>query len=174
MEPEPIWKASDDNEPTQVPVSGQIEFRNVVVRYKPEAPIVLKNLSFKIESGQKIGVVGRTGAGKLFGSNKIVNFYVLGKTTITSALFRLVELEEGEVLVGDVNIKRMGSKLRHHLTIIPQVSIYTFKNDSILCFRTQFCLPGLCARTWIRLISSAVNNCSRSLSGLDFCSAFNS
>jgi ATP-binding cassette subfamily C (CFTR/MRP) protein 4 len=63
MKPEPVWKSSEKDEPTQIPVSGRIEFRNVVVRYKPDAPSVLKNLSFKIESGQKIGVVGRTGAG---------------------------------------------------------------------------------------------------------------
>ncbi|KAI6170750.1 hypothetical protein M3Y97_01125400 [Aphelenchoides bicaudatus] len=103
-EPEPMWIENKD-ESIQVPVSGNIEFRNVSVRYKSDSPLVLRSLTFKIESGQKIGVVGRTGA---------------GKTTITSALFRLIELEEGEVLVGDVNIKRMGSRLRHHLTIIPQ------------------------------------------------------
>jgi ABC-type multidrug transport system fused ATPase/permease subunit len=102
MEPESIWKSETE----QHPISSCIEFRNVSVRYKPSLPLVLKDLSFKIESGQKIGLIGRTGA---------------GKSTITSALFRLIELESGDILIGDVNIKDLGCRLRQYLTIIPQV-----------------------------------------------------
>ena len=48
------------------PSEGEIEFSNVCLRYRPQLPLVLHNLSFKIKSSEKIGVVGRTGAGELF------------------------------------------------------------------------------------------------------------
>lgn len=46
------------------PIKGDIEFRNFSLRYRPDTDLVLKNLSFTIKAGQKVGVVGRTGAGK--------------------------------------------------------------------------------------------------------------
>ena len=45
---------------TKWPNSGEIEFRNVRFRYQPNSPLVLKNISFKIRGGEKIGIVGRT------------------------------------------------------------------------------------------------------------------
>ena len=72
--------------------------------YQNEAP-VLKNLNFKIEEGAKIGIVGRTGA---------------GKSSILAALFRLSDYE-GDILIDEINCKEIGlHDLRSHISIIPQ------------------------------------------------------
>ena len=66
----------------------------------------MKNLSFTIDSQQKVGIVGRTGA---------------GKSSITLTLFRIIELDEGQILIDDVDISKVGLHcLRNCLTIIPQ------------------------------------------------------
>lgn len=62
------------------PDKGKIEFKNYSVRYRSELPFALKNLNFTIEQNDKIGVVGRTGA---------------GKSTITMALLRILDDYEG-------------------------------------------------------------------------------
>merc|ERR1712088_968079 len=66
----------------------------------------LKDLSFAIEAGQKVGIVGRTGA---------------GKSSITLALFRIVELDQGQICIDGIDIATIGLHcLRNRLTIIPQ------------------------------------------------------
>lgn len=62
------------------PEEGNIEFKDVSLRYRPNTEIVLNKLSFNVQKGQKIGVVGRTGA---------------GKSTISLAISRIVEIFEG-------------------------------------------------------------------------------
>jgi len=66
----------------QWPQSGKITFDNVSLRYRPSTPIVLKKLSFDVNRGEKIGIVGRTGA---------------GKSTMCMSLSRIMELVEGEI-----------------------------------------------------------------------------
>ncbi|CAM8928973.1 unnamed protein product [Rhodiola kirilowii] len=66
------------------PFLGSIEFEDVVLRYRPGLPSVLHGLSFKVSPNEKIGIVGRTGA---------------GKSSMLNALFRLVELEIGRILI---------------------------------------------------------------------------
>ncbi|GFS41430.1 multidrug resistance-associated protein 14 [Actinidia rufa] len=84
----------------------EIVFIYVVVRYLPNAPMVLRGISCTFEGGHKIGIVGRTG---------------IGKTTLISALFRLVELEEGMVIIDSLNISTIGlHDLRSHFAVIPQ------------------------------------------------------
>ncbi len=91
------------------PENGQIEFKNYSLKYKQELDNVLHDLNIKIMSGEKIGIVGRTGA---------------GKTSLTLGLFRLLENTTGTIIIDDVDIKKIGlHNLRHKLTIIPQVSI---------------------------------------------------
>jgi ABC-type multidrug transport system fused ATPase/permease subunit len=84
---------------------GDIEFRGVSLRYRPGTELVLKNVSFWVRAGEKIGIVGRTGA---------------GKSTIAMALSRIVELEEGSIEIDGVNIAQISLKqLRKRITIIP-------------------------------------------------------
>ncbi|PIA50779.1 hypothetical protein AQUCO_01200196v1 [Aquilegia coerulea] len=88
------------------PSSGLIQFENVILRYRPELPPVLHDLSFTVSPSEKVGIVGRTGA---------------GKSSILNALFRIVELERGRILIDGCNISTLGlTDLRRFLGIIPQ------------------------------------------------------
>ena len=88
------------------PQTGKIEFRNYSVKYRPDTKIVLKNLTFTINSGEKIGVVGRTGS---------------GKSTLCLCLFRILEPTFGSILIDDIDITKIGlSLLREIITVIPQ------------------------------------------------------
>ncbi|KAL4880304.1 P-loop containing nucleoside triphosphate hydrolase protein [Aspergillus karnatakaensis] len=92
--------------PPTWPETGQITFSNVAMRYRPSLPLVLKNLSMSIAGGERIGIVGRTGA---------------GKSSIMSALFRLTELSAGTIAIDNVDIATVGlHDLRSRLAIIPQ------------------------------------------------------
>ncbi|KAK4338994.1 hypothetical protein RND71_040456 [Anisodus tanguticus] len=73
--------------------SGFIKFEDVVLRYRPGLPHVLHDLSFTISSGQKVGIVGRTGA---------------GKSSMLNALFRIVEIEGGRILIDDYDVANIG------------------------------------------------------------------
>ncbi|KAF5736366.1 ABC transporter family protein [Tripterygium wilfordii] len=88
------------------PSSGSIKFEDVVLRYRPELPPVLHGLSFTISPSDKVGIVGRTGA---------------GKSSMLNALFRIVELERGRILIDGCDIAKFGlMDLRKVLGIIPQ------------------------------------------------------
>ena len=81
-------------------------FKDVVLRYRPTTDIVLNNLTFEIQPGEKIGVVGRTGA---------------GKSTICLAIGRIVEIEEGKILIDGIDIRKVDlAYLRSCITVIPQ------------------------------------------------------
>ena len=91
---------------TSWPSNGKIEFIEYSLRYRPETELVLKNLTFTIEPKAKIGVVGRTGA---------------GKSTICLALCRIVEADFGQILIDGVDISSISLKnLRGEIAIIPQ------------------------------------------------------
>jgi len=88
------------------PSEGKIEFRDYSLKYRPETEIVLKNLSFEVKPNEKVGIVGRTGA---------------GKSTICLALCRIVEAHEGTIFIDGVDISTVGlADLRERITIIPQ------------------------------------------------------
>ena len=88
------------------PSAGKIEFRNVWLKYREGLEPALKKANLTINAGETVGLVGRTGA---------------GKSTIMMALFRIVELSQGEVLIDDVNITDVSkNELRSKLTLIPQ------------------------------------------------------
>ncbi|KAL5340177.1 P-loop containing nucleoside triphosphate hydrolase protein [Aspergillus crustosus] len=92
--------------PASWPERGQITFSTVEMRYRPGLPLVLKGLSMEISGGERIGIVGRTGA---------------GKSSIMSALFRLTELSSGRISIDDIDISTVGLQdLRLRLAIIPQ------------------------------------------------------
>lgn len=88
------------------PEKGEIVFDNVQMRYRDGLPLVLSGLSMHVRGGERIGIVGRTGA---------------GKSSIMSTLFRLVEISGGSITIDGVNISTIGlHDLRSRLAIIPQ------------------------------------------------------
>ncbi|KAG9403133.1 hypothetical protein AC1031_006681 [Aphanomyces cochlioides] len=91
------------------PSSGAIEFTNMGFRYKDNDPLVLKDVNVHIQSGEKIGIVGRTGA---------------GKSSLTMALFRINELATGSIKIDGMDISKVGLKtLRSAIAIIPQTPV---------------------------------------------------
>lgn len=88
------------------PLEGKVAFKKVQLKYRPQNDVVLKDLSFTIDPTLKVGLVGRTGA---------------GKSTISLALTRIVELFKGKVEIDGVDISKISlDKLRQKITIIPQ------------------------------------------------------
>jgi ATP-binding cassette subfamily C (CFTR/MRP) protein 4 len=89
------------------PQDGAIEYNNLMVRYRPNLPPALKDISFKIPAGARVGVVGRTGS---------------GKSTIVQTLFRLLEAERGSIFIDGLDVSKLGlHTLRTHISVIPQV-----------------------------------------------------
>ncbi|KAG9409753.1 hypothetical protein AC1031_020065 [Aphanomyces cochlioides] len=96
----------DGSPQQQWPTVGRVVFDNVSFRYKPNDPLVLKNVSFVFQGGEKIGIVGRTGA---------------GKSSLMMALFRINEVASGRIRIDGIDTATIGLKtLRNSLAIIPQ------------------------------------------------------
>ena len=95
------------NEPPAAwPTEGKLEFDSVVAGYAPDLPPVLKGLSFAVEKNQRVGVVGRTGA---------------GKSSLTLAIFRFLNAREGSIFIDNIDISTINlHDLRSRLAIIPQ------------------------------------------------------
>ncbi|CAK7904666.1 multiple drug resistance-associated protein-like transporter 1 [[Candida] anglica] len=90
------------------PGEGAISFENYSTRYRKNLDLILKDISFDIKPREKIGVVGRTGA---------------GKSSLTLGLFRIIEPASGTIYIDGVDICKLSVyELRHHLSIIPQDS----------------------------------------------------
>ncbi|XP_070326119.1 ATP-binding cassette sub-family C member 2 isoform X2 [Odocoileus virginianus] len=105
VENEAPW-VTDKRPPEGWPSKGEIQFSNYQVRYRPELDLVLRGITCDIKSTEKIGVVGRTGA---------------GKSSLTNCLFRILEAAGGQITIDGVDIASIGlHDLREKLTIIPQ------------------------------------------------------
>lgn len=92
--------------PPEWPAKGEVRFSHYSTRYREGLDLVLRDVDCTIRPQEKIGVVGRTGA---------------GKSSLTLALFRIIEPASGAILIDGVNIATLGLRdLRSHLTIIPQ------------------------------------------------------
>ncbi|KAK2630067.1 hypothetical protein QTJ16_000887 [Diplocarpon rosae] len=92
--------------PISWPASGAVNFKNYSTRYRDGLDLVLKNVNLDIKPHEKIGVVGRTGA---------------GKSSLTLALFRIIEPSEGNISIDALNTSTIGLlDLRRRLAIIPQ------------------------------------------------------
>lgn len=103
VEKEPIQDKFES--PESWPEHGKIEFKNVYLKYCPTAPYVLKNLNFTVNPMEKIGIVGRTGA---------------GKSSLISALFLLTDIE-GHILIDGIDTKKITlESMRSKISIIPQ------------------------------------------------------
>lgn len=92
--------------PAAWPAEGKIEVEDLSVAYKDTLPPVLKNLNFTIQPGERVGIIGRTGA---------------GKSTLASVFFRLLKPREGSVRIDNIDIAELKlTDLRSRLAIIPQ------------------------------------------------------
>ncbi|GLB40936.1 putative ABC transporter transmembrane region [Lyophyllum shimeji] len=106
--PSEAASATPHDPPASWPAKGQITFTNVDLVYREGLPLVLKDVSFKINPGEKVGIVGRTGA---------------GKSSLLQAIFRMVELRNGKIEIDGVDVGRIGlSVLRGSLALVPQES----------------------------------------------------
>ncbi|GAA6213804.1 canalicular multispecific organic anion transporter 1 [Lates japonicus] len=105
IENEAEW-VNNTRPPEKWPEEGRLQFKNYKVRYRPGLDLVLHGITCDIGSTEKIGIVGRTGA---------------GKSSLTNCLFRIIEAAEGRILIDDIDISTIGlHDLRNRLTIIPQ------------------------------------------------------
>ncbi|KAK7757282.1 Transporter of the ATP-binding cassette (ABC) [Diatrype stigma] len=96
----------ENRPPQNWPANGAVEFIGYSTRYRKELDPVLKNVTFKIEPREKVGIVGRTGA---------------GKSSLTLAIFRALEADSGKILIDDIDIGQIGLQdLREAITIVPQ------------------------------------------------------
>ncbi len=86
--------------------AGEIEFRGFSMRYKEDLPLALDGLTLRIRAGEKVGVVGRTGA---------------GKSSLTQVLLRLVEGCKGTVLIDGVDLREVRTvDVRKEITFVSQ------------------------------------------------------
>ncbi|XP_043945094.1 multidrug resistance-associated protein 1 isoform X2 [Protopterus annectens] len=105
-EKEADWTIKDNSPPENWPHEGKIEFTKYGLRYRTDLDLALKNITVTISGGEKVGIVGRTGA---------------GKSSLTLGLFRIIEASEGMICIDGINIAKIGlHDLRFRITIIPQ------------------------------------------------------
>ncbi|XP_055295955.1 multidrug resistance-associated protein 1 isoform X2 [Sitodiplosis mosellana] len=103
---EAAWENPNAVVPKNWPEYGKVQFKNFDVRYREGLDLVLRNVSFTIRETEKVGIVGRTGA---------------GKSSLTLALFRIIESAGGAIVIDGEDISKLGlHTLRSRLTIIPQ------------------------------------------------------
>lgn len=96
----------DSRPPANWPSHGAIQFVNYSTRYRSDLEPVLRNVTFNVNAGERVGIVGRTGA---------------GKSSLALALFRGLEAEEGKIIIDDIDIGLIGLQdLRESITIVPQ------------------------------------------------------
>ncbi|NXG80702.1 MRP1 protein, partial [Baryphthengus martii] len=100
------WTLNDKLQGQVWLTEGRIEFRNYSLRYRPNLEFALKHVNLTINGQEKIGITGRTGA---------------GKSTLAVGLLRLVEAAEGAILIDGLDIAQLGlHDLRTKITVIPQ------------------------------------------------------
>ena len=91
--------------PPDWPSKGHIEGKNVSLRYR-DGPLVLKNLTFTVKAGEKVGIAGRTGS---------------GKSSLMVALFRIQDLDSGSIEIDGIDCAKVPLKhLRSRIGMIPQ------------------------------------------------------
>ena len=104
---EPEGDLEHSNDPSDWPTQGSIEFIDVTMKYKDALKPVLDQASFSIPGCHKIGIKGRTGA---------------GKSSVISTLYRMYDISNGQIMIDGQDIHQMGLHcLRSHVSYIPQV-----------------------------------------------------
>ncbi|XP_059510179.1 multidrug resistance-associated protein 1 isoform X2 [Stegostoma tigrinum] len=100
------WINRSNRPPQTWPSEGKIEFVNYGLRYREDLDLALKDITVSINGGEKVGIVGRTGA---------------GKSSLALGLFRIIEAAEGHIYIDGIDIAKIGlHDLRFQITIIPQ------------------------------------------------------
>ncbi|XP_055860701.1 multidrug resistance-associated protein 1-like isoform X2 [Biomphalaria glabrata] len=106
IEQEADWIVPNKRPHPTWPSHGLVQFKNFSVRYREGLSLVIRGMTITIQGGEKVGIVGRTGA---------------GKSSLSLSLFRLMEAADGCILIDGVNISDLGlHDLRSRLTILPQ------------------------------------------------------
>ncbi|KAJ1654449.1 hypothetical protein IWQ61_005620 [Dispira simplex] len=106
LEQEPPSEIADRKPPPEWPQKGVLSMKQVVLRYRPDLPPVLQGVNLTTQPAEKIGIVGRTGA---------------GKSSIMMALFRMAEIDEGVISLDGINLGDLGlHDVRRRMAIIPQ------------------------------------------------------
>ncbi|KAF6719853.1 Multidrug resistance-associated protein 1 [Oryzias melastigma] len=105
-EKEAEWRHEPPTVPPDWPTEGCIHITNFGLRYRSDLDLAIRNINVDISGGEKVGIVGRTGA---------------GKSSLTLGLFRIIEPAEGQISIDGVDIAKLGlHELRSRITIIPQ------------------------------------------------------
>ena len=101
------WESEEaEKPPPEWPSEGRVEFIDYSTRYRDNLEPILHGISFQVNGGEKVGIVGRTGA---------------GKSSITLGLFRIIEPTNGTIIIDGIDVTKIGlHDLREALTIIPQ------------------------------------------------------
>uniref|UniRef100_A0A4W4HDE0 ABC transporter domain-containing protein n=1 Tax=Electrophorus electricus TaxID=8005 RepID=A0A4W4HDE0_ELEEL len=100
------WALEDSSLSPSWPQAGTIEFRDYGLQYRKGLELALKGISLHVHEREKIGIVGRTGA---------------GKSSLALGIFRILEAAKGEIYIDGINIAELGlHDLRSRITIIPQ------------------------------------------------------
>ncbi|PFH48819.1 hypothetical protein AMATHDRAFT_64587 [Amanita thiersii Skay4041] len=125
--------------PADWPPRGDIKFDKVEMSYREGLPLVLKGISFEVHSGEKIGIVGRTGA---------------GKSSLMQALLRFVELQSGQVTIDGQDISSIDLfTLRSRLALVPQDTVLFLgtlrENLDPQGLRTDAELISVLQRAWL-------------------------
>ncbi|KAL7678118.1 hypothetical protein ACOME3_004347 [Neoechinorhynchus agilis] len=106
MDIEPEWKIEETAPPPDWPQQGAVLFKDYTLRYREELDPALFDLDIKVNPGEKIGVVGRTGA---------------GKSSLIVGLLRLTDKTEGVIEIDGIDISKLGlHQLRSRITVLPQ------------------------------------------------------
>lgn len=106
LKPEAPEVIENHRPPPQWPQKGEVKFLDYSARYRPELDLVLRKINMAVRPHEKVGIVGRTGA---------------GKSSLTLALFRIIEADSGNIDIDGINTSTIGlADLRHNLSIIPQ------------------------------------------------------
>ena len=114
----------NSSEPLTKSINGEIEFKNVSLTYENTGIQAIKNLSFKINAGERIAIIGKNG---------------IGKTTIAQLLTRMLDASEGEILIDGINIKNWDLKsFRSQIGYVPQdVFLFSDTVKSNILFGTD-------------------------------------
>lgn len=125
------------------PQEGRIVFENVSFSYSPNSTAILHDLTFQIEPREKVGIVGRTGA---------------GKSSIFQAIYRMANQSNGSIRIDGVDIEKLSLRqLRSRLAIIPvifsssYITLFTCLFYLVIIFsKSQLCLLVLFVLIWTR------------------------